>query len=173
VRLYMNIDGVVNAFASHKVWGDVGDGRLGFGSDDYKGFAVLWSEEMVSRLKALSGVGNGLEIIWVSSWMSDARGFARVVELGALGEKAKVLGPVSGVMTFPDVYWKAEAIFEDLRGYSGGWSWFDPSAVELMGIAEYSDFVSGDGYVPVIEMEHGITPEMLIELELRMEREVV
>ncbi len=168
MRLYMNVDGVINAFQSHKVWPSYGE----FGSDDYKGFAVMWSDEMIRRLKSLESVAGGLEIIWVSSWMGDARGFAKLVGLGALGEKAKVLGPVSGVMTFPDVYWKAEAIWEDLRGYSGDWAWFDPSAVELFGIADYADFVSGDGYVPVMDLAYGITPEMLLELELRMEKEV-
>jgi hypothetical protein len=169
VRLYLNVDGVINAFQSYKVWDSEGD----FGSDDYKGFAVMWSMDMVDRLKSLESIDNGLELIWVSSWMGDARGFAKLVGLGALGEKAKVVGPVSGVMTFPDVYWKAEAIWEDLRGYSGDWAWFDPVAVELMGIADYADFVSGDGYVPVIDVAYGITPEMLIELELRMEKEVI
>lgn len=168
MRLYANIDGVFNAFQSYKVWSSSGD----FGSEDYKGFAVMWSCEMVERLRSLESVAGGIEIVWVSSWMTDARGFADVIGLGAIGTKAKVLGPVSGVMTFPDVYWKAEAIWEDLRGYSGDWAWFDPSAVELFGIADYADFVSGDGYVPVMETAYGITPEMLIELELRMEKEV-
>lgn len=167
MRVYMNVDGVVNAFSCHKTWD-----WSRIGSEDYKGFAVRWSEEMVSRLLELSEVGRGLELIWVSSWGGDCRGFAKVVGLGALGEKAKVLGPVSGVMTFPDVYWKAEAIWDDLQGYAGGWAWFDPSAVLLADILDYQDFLS-DGYVPIVDMAYGITPEMMLELELRMEKEVV
>jgi hypothetical protein len=169
MRIYLNVDGVVNAFSAQKVWDW---DRIG--SDDYKGFAVRWSEEMVEELQRLAGVGPGIELVWVSSWKEDARGFAKVVGLGALGEKARVLGPVSGIMTFPDIYWKAEAIFEDLGSgaYRGAWAWFDPAVEDLRGIADYSTFLE-DGYIPVMDLALGITPEMLVELESLMDKEVV
>ena len=169
MRVYLNVDGVVNAFSCHKVWDW---DRIG--SEDYKGYAVRWSEEMVERLLELAEIGRGLEIVWVSSWGSDCRGFAKVVGLGALGEKARVLGPLSGEMTYPDIYWKAEAIWEDLKDYSGSgsWAWFDPSTVLLGDLLDYREMLS-DGYVPVVDMAFGITPEMILELELQMEKEVV
>jgi hypothetical protein len=173
----MNVDGVINSFQAHKVWPD-----SEIGSDDYKGYAVMWAEDMVSRLRGLASVGEGIELVWVSSWGADCRGFASLVGLGALGVKARILGPVSGVYTYPDVYWKAESIWDDLHSsskssdwYSGRWAWFDPAAVELMDVLDYADFVGAGsgGYVPVIRVENGITPEILDELKVRMEREIV
>jgi hypothetical protein len=40
---------------------------------------------------------------------------------------------------------------------------------DLRGIRDYADLVRGNGYVPEISKDIGITPENLITLELQIE----
>ena len=103
MRLYMDVDGVVNAWYADRAWG------LGMESEDVCAYVLAWSAKMVRRLGSLLD-GGDLELIWLSGWGKDSLFVAEAVGWGMVG---RVLGPVSGELTFPSAYWKAEALWED------------------------------------------------------------
>ena len=162
MRLYMDVDGVVNAWYADRAWG------LGMESDDVCAYVLAWSSKMVRRLGSLLESGE-LELVWLSGWGKDSLFVAEAV---GWGFKGRVLGPLGGELTFPSAYWKAEALWEDLAGYEGYWAWFDSGLSEIAMLSEYAEIFDADrGYVPAINGDVGITPEMLISLELKMDLE--
>lgn len=166
MRLYLDLDGVINSYGCRRIWGDVNRIAMPSGGEMY------YSPRMLNSLKSLRGVGNGLEIIWLSSYMQDCRAISRELGLGQWGAGARVLGPVSGYMSLPSIYWKAEALWDDLDGYSGYWSWFDPGAENLWDHPDFWDLLESPmGFVPDINVNVGLNPAHLVGLEIRMEKE--
>lgn len=164
MRIYMDVDGVVNAWYADRAWG------LGMESDDVCGYVLAWSGKMVRRFGSLFLDGSSeVELIWLSGWGKDS---VKVAEAIGWDFPSRVLGPLSGELTFPSVYWKAEALWEDLAGYGGYWAWFDSGLSEIALDIEYAELIGADrGYVPNVDGDIGITPEMLISLELKMDVE--
>lgn len=166
MRLYLDLDGVINSYGCRRVWGDVS--RV----DTPSGGELYYSPRMLEHLKSLRGVGKGLEIIWLSSYMEDCRAISREIGLGQWGAGARVVGPVSGYLSIPSVYWKAEALWEDLAGYDGYWSWLDPGIDGLWDHPDFWDLLESPvGFVPDINVNVGINPVHLVGLEIRMEKE--
>jgi hypothetical protein len=162
LRVYCDIDGVINAWHADRAWG------LGMESEDVSEYILAWSSRMVHVLGSLLEE-DGVELVWLSGWRTDALLVSKAIGWEGAG---RVLGPVSGVLSFPSVYWKAEALWEDLAGYQGYWAWFDTGVGAIAMEREYSELIGADrGYVPAIVAEVGITPEILISLELRMDVE--
>lgn len=166
MRLYVDIDGVFNAGKCYKAWPDV------VRDAEVDGYVMFWAEDMVKRLKSLREVGDGIELVWVSSWGEGCRQVAKELGLGEWGSRSRVLKPLSGDYTFPSVYWKAEAIWTDLKYYGGAWAWFDSDVERLWDHPDYKDLVDAEGgFVPSIVADIGITPEILLGLEIRMDNE--
>lgn len=163
MRLYLDLDGVINSYGCRRVWGDVTRVAVPSGGDLY------FSPRMISALKSLRG---GLEIVWLSSYMQDCRAISREIGLGQWGAGARVLGPPSGYLSNPSIYWKAEALWDDLDGYDGHWTWFDPGADGLWEHPDFWDLLESEyGFVPEINVNVGLTPVHLVGLEIRMEKE--
>jgi hypothetical protein len=156
----MDVDGVVNAWHADKAWG------LGMESDDICDYILAWSIKMARRMGSL--LDDGLELVWVSGWLSDA---LLVSEAIGWEGRGRILRPSSGELSHPSIYWKAEAIWDDLAEYAGQWAWIDSGVGQIAMDREYSDLVSGEGYVPAVDGDIGITPDMVTSIELRMDRE--
>lgn len=172
MKLYLDVDGVINAFRASEEWGFNSIEGWDYGSEEVLGYPVMWSEEMVARLLELHAEYPSLELVWVSTWQDDCRKVAEVVGLGDWGMNAKILRPLGGAVSFPSVYWKVEAIWEDSRIGFGRehWAWFDSGVWELRDNAEYSGFLSTPGsFVPSVNADWGIGRDMLVTLELILE----
>lgn len=174
MRIYIEVDNVLNAAKCYKAWPGVVDvlevEEVDVGSGAGEG--LTWSAEMVDRLKSLRDVGKGIEIVWVSTWGSGCRQIARLMGIGEWAAMGRVLTPLSGDYTFPSIYWKAEAVWADLKYYGGAWAWFDAGVEVLWEHPDYKDLLQGEnGFVPEFAGDVGITPEILLGLEIRMENE--
>jgi len=172
MRLYLGVDGVINAFKSHHEWG-----LDGADSDSVCGYDFMWSQDMINALVELHEAYPQLELVWVSTWQDDCVAVAEAVGLGDWGTKARILRPHDGKVTHPGIFWKAEVVWNDIRIGFGKyeWAWFESDIWKLREPgtdSEYSDLLgeSGGGYVPDIFRELGIGKEHILALELMLSR---
>lgn len=162
MRIYMEIDGVINAVQAPNLWG-----QKSFDSIDYDGYTFVWSTEAVAELVRLCEDFN-CEIVWVTSWAEQMPVLARLLGFGHVGAEARVLEDMwMGSTPFE----KADAILRDLEEYpvssgsSGStWGWLDATSDDVMQSNEYVARMlleGGGGYVPPVSDVVGITPALL------------
>ena len=106
VRLYLDVDGVINASSPQLGWIPVDDiesvseGIAVVGGQSYR---IRWSPQLIQALLELD-----VDIVWTTTWRDSA-----VLSLGplvGLKPEYRVLHPISGVTTFPSIFWKEESI---------------------------------------------------------------
>lgn len=155
MRIYMEVDGVVNARHSPDMWGSET-----FDSIDFGGYTFIWSTKAVSEIVRICEQYNA-EIVWVSSWSEQVPVLARLLGFGHIGAEARVLEDV-GVGSTP--FEKADAILRDLESAPSakGWMWLDAVSDDVVQSSEYvGRMVMENGYVPPISDVVGLTPDLV------------
>lgn len=110
VRIYLDVDGVINASlsGSPQHWGA---NRTGVALADGYEYQIDWAPDMIAELADIENV----EIVWTTTWRNDAPGAISPL-IGAWGD-ARVLhpkrDPEQPTPREPSIYWKATAIFEE------------------------------------------------------------
>ncbi len=143
-RLYLDVDNVLNASKAARKWRTEGDAPdSGYG----RGFAVswdtasqggwssmptryrmTWSLKLIEALKALE-TDYDVEIVWCTTWCHDAP--KSVGPLMGLGMHHRVLEPLNGVVDFPSINWKLEAVREDQLANPSPYIWIDDEVWDL------------------------------------------
>lgn len=160
MRIYMEIDGVVNAPQGPSVWG-----APTFDSISFDGYVFVWSTAVVDALVKLCSKSD-TEIVWVSGWNESIHVLSRLLGFGHMGADARVL---EGVGSGATPYEKADAILADLEENplrkDSGWVWMDPSSDDVMQSDDYVyKMLTLNGHVPPLDMGTGITPSLMQHL---------
>lgn len=160
MRIYMEIDGVINAPKSPSLWG-----APTFDSINYGGYIFVWSTAAVEALVKLCERSD-TEIVWVSGWNESIEVLSRLLGFGHIGADASAVEGI-GVRSTP--YEKADAILLDLEenplGAGERWVWLDPSSDDVMQDEGYVyRMLSSDGFVPPIATGLGVTPSLMQHL---------
>lgn len=121
-RLYLDIDGVLNASWNARKWRQDGDGdQPGYQHawvypehDDFgvhqgktgRKFRMEWNSRLIDALNSLD-----VDLYWLTTWRSDALAVGEAMGINIPG--ARVLHPLGGETTFPSIFWKYDAIIHD------------------------------------------------------------
>lgn len=144
-RLYLDVDGVLNAWSSELAWPDASEGRA-------DRFTIKWSPSMVTALNKLD-----VELVWLTTWRGEAQSI--IEPLLGIDFGSRVLHPLSGETTFPSIWWKFEAVKIEQEENPGKFIWFDDELeVQHIRWAERTN-----GLAVPIDHGLGITP---VQIEL-------
>lgn len=118
MKLYLDIDGVLNAAHNRLSWG--GDGRrignaVGGLSDEGKPVppelrrphVMRWNIDMIAALNGLD-----LEIAFATTWRTDGRDSVAPLMGLNIPDNPFVLLPLNGTLSFPSINWKYDAMRE-------------------------------------------------------------
>lgn len=121
-RLYLDIDGVLNASYNARKWRQEDDGdQPGYQHawvypehDDFgehrgkteRKFRMEWNSRLIEALNSLD-----VDLYWLTTWRTDALAVGEAMGIDIPG--AQVLHPLSGETTFPSINWKYNAIIND------------------------------------------------------------
>lgn len=171
-RLYLDIDGVLNASWNARKWRQDGDGDQpgynrawvypehdNFGVHQGKTgtkFRMEWNSRLIDALNNLD-----VELNWLTTWRADALTVGET--MGLVLENAKVIHPLSGETTFPSIYWKYDAIVHDQAksespfiAVDDEWQHIDRMATDFLG--------SMGGLVVSPDPNFGIEPKHIHEM---------
>lgn len=160
MRIYMEIDGVINAPQAPGLWG-----ARTFDSISYGGYVFVWSTAVVEALVKLCEMSDS-EIVWVSGWNENIDVLSRLLGFGHVGADAMVLeSVVNGSTPFE----KADAILFDLEENplkpGERWVWMDASSDDVMQSEDYVyRMLTMNGYVPPLVPGLGVTPSLMQHL---------
>lgn len=148
VRLYLDVDGVLNAWYADHRWGDIAEGVA-------DRFTIKWSPTMVAALAALD-----VELVWLTTWRNEAQNIIEPL-LGLtphwFHEPSRVLHPLSGETTFPSMNWKFAALMVEQEENPCKFVWMDD---EL----EHNQIVwarATNGLAIPVDHNMGITPDQI------------
>jgi hypothetical protein len=159
VRLYLDVDGVINT-DTFGHWGDSKD--EGYAYAEGRGYKIRWSPAMIDALSALP-----LELVWTTTWRDDAPAYIAPLVRWEAGKTARVLHPPTGVMGdntylyWPSIYWKHEAVLLDQTETPSPFIWLDDELSERNLLA--ADLLGGLA-IPINPVM-GITPEVIAQIE--------
>jgi len=157
MRIYLEVDGVINALQAPNLWG-----QKTFDSITFDGFVFVWSTEAVQKILEVCDRLDA-ELVWVTGWSENIPELARLLGFGHVGAEARVLEDV-GIGSTP--FEKADALLRDLEenpvGVNSGWVWLDSASDDVMQSNEYVQrMMVENGYVPPVSEIVGITPALL------------
>lgn len=160
MRLYLEVDGVINAPQAPGIWG-----ARTFDSIDFEKYIFVWSTAVVDSLVTFCEKTNA-EIVWVSGWNEHIAVLSRLLGFGHIGADARTLESVFRGAT---PYEKADAVLLDLEENplrpGEKWVWMDPSSDDVMQSEDYVyKMLSMNGYVPPLTPGMGITPSLMQHL---------
>lgn len=177
MRLYLEIDGVINSVYGPRSWvGHVAEGQSAdvFDSVTFDGYTFVWSRELVRRLVAWAEE-DGNEIVWASYWDPQIDILSRVLGFGRTGADARSLdvrSPVdSSGMGMVTPFSKMRAILEDVKAFpveGENWVALDPDLTLLMdseGVEWVTNVALTGGDIPPIVSDIGITPGLMSYIE--------
>lgn len=172
MRLYLEVDGVINAVYGPRSWvGHTADGRSKdvFDSTTFDRYTFVWSRELVHRLVEWAEK-DGNEIVWASYWNYQMDILSRVLGFGRTGADARYV-MVSGEGGKITPYSKMRAILEDVKENpveGGDWVALDPDLSKMIdeeGLEWLAELALAGGDIPPIEAEVGITPGLMSHLD--------
>lgn len=125
-RMYLDVDGCINAFAPSSFTASwLAEHSVGYAAvtDKDSGelirtFTIKWYHDMIEALKELD-----VELVWCTTWRHDAP--SSIGSLVGFGVGDKVLHPISGRTTFPSIHWKTDAIIKDQQENPSKFIWVD------------------------------------------------
>lgn len=104
MRLFLDVDGVLNAGGMHKPWAD------SLVHDIANGWMIQWSPGMTAALRAR--IIPDVELWWATTWRNDATMF--IAPLMGFGNPAKVLHPNLDERALrpmeASIFWKMDAV---------------------------------------------------------------
>jgi hypothetical protein len=149
VRLYQDVDGVINAQMPYG-WGKTQEGKA---TAEGRAYRIRWAPAMITELDALP-----VTRVWTTTWRDDAEhpetGIARLV---GLPPGSRVLHPIGGELYWPSILWKYDAIVAEQAESPSRFVWLDDEVNEF--IQERA--ANMGGYAPVINPLLGITPKII------------
>jgi hypothetical protein len=150
-RLYLDVDGVLNAYYKG-LWGS----EQLVGSAGVPSWSIHWNPDMVSALAALI-TEYDVELVWCTTWREDAP-----VEIGGLlgfGQDARVLHPLDGRTTFPSIEWKREAVLAEQILDPSLVIWVDDEIDDaVLAVWEENDY---SGLLINPDPQYGIQPDQI------------
>lgn len=162
VRLYLDFDGVINAPGSDVVWpGSEVKTGVEYGEPlaspgDYKQFDHTWSQALIDELKTLD-----VELMWATTWTRTASE-SLGKKLG-FGDGAPYITPLDGVLRYPTIAWKKDAIWEDQRTSPSPFIWCDDELTWTHDRSAAEDF-PGSALVVQSNYYTGITPDQIADM---------
>lgn len=118
VRLYLDVDGVVNAWFAGYAW-NKDTQKVGHATSRSGTYKIIWAPEMIEALNAMD-----IEVVWTTTWREHA-----APEIGALvglAEDARHLVPVDPDMyPFPSIDWKVIAVEQEQATDPSPFIWID------------------------------------------------
>ncbi|MGL4999432.1 MAG: hypothetical protein ACRC5T_10730 [Cetobacterium sp.] len=153
-RLYLDVDGVINAWYAHLRWPEdsIENQIAQVGRGNYK---IIWSRDMIAELSSLN-----LDLHWATTWQGAANEtLAPMIEFGA---DSPVIRPPRGEeVSFPSIFWKFESIQADQEVNPGPFVWIDDEiTITHMHWAKEN---GGLAIAPVAD--YGITPDILATIK--------
>jgi hypothetical protein len=126
VRLYLDIDGVLNAWHSQLAWPDstIKNAEVPVDIDGYSRFVTLeWAADLIDALAKLD-----VELVWATTWTTEAP----TVAAGAFGfgQGQRFLTPGNGRLSFPSIAWKEQAVMADQLANPSSFIWVDDELTE-------------------------------------------
>lgn len=154
MRIYLEIDGVINAPQAASLWGP-----KTFDSIDFGGYTFVWSTSAVAELVELCEKADA-EIVWLTSWSADIPVLARLLGFGHIGAEGRVVEEI-GVGSTP--FEKADALLQDLQDNPcSEWVWLDAVSEDVMQSNPYVQRMLIDGgHVPSLSDIVGVTPSLM------------
>lgn len=117
-KLYLDVDGVINAWEAHKVW-DEATIRKGVAGAEGFAYDIIWSQQMVDELFSLD-----LDLIWTTTWRQHAR--LAISPLIGYGEEAPYLTNSMAVSPYePSITWKVEEVIAHQKNNPSKFVWID------------------------------------------------
>lgn len=123
--LYLDIDGVLNAYDGWLEWGDENPGR-GIATNRAGTWQIHWSPTMVDELNKLN-----VELVWTTTWRHEA---PIIAELLGITLPSRIIHPLNGVTSFPSILWKQEAVLADQVQDPSRFIWADDELLSYMRI---------------------------------------
>ncbi len=144
-KLFLDVDGVINAFSVHSEAWD--DWTTAPAHANGVAWSITWSPSMLEQLHAL-----GMDLIWTTSWME----FAPINLAGAInfGHGKRYLTPIDGKWEYPTIIWKQLAVSGEVKHLNGEkFVWIDDEMEEqfILWAADHN------GLAIKTDEDHGIT----------------
>lgn len=171
-RLYLDIDGVLNASHAARLWRNEGDdpdsgygrgfavsreGGGGWGGNSIK-YRMTWSLKLIEALNSLVD-DFGLVICITSTWRNEGRD--EVAKIMGLKVSEFVLHPPNGITSFPSILWKRKAVIKDQTFSPSTFVWIDDELNDLVWTDEKLDELPDDKGALLVcpDSNFGITPQ--------------
>jgi hypothetical protein len=113
-RLYLDVDGVLNASFPDQNWGVRNFGQASAGDAVW---GIVWAPELITALAELD-----VELVWTTTWRDDDK--SGLADLLGWGHHGRVLHP-SAENIWPSIDWKFEAVINDQLASPGRFIWVD------------------------------------------------
>lgn len=159
VRIYLDVDGVLNAQAPSN-WGGVSEGYATAEGSKYR---MRWAPALLEALSALDA-----DIVWTTTWRTDAADSLATL-FGGFGQDFRVLHPnldPHAETTFPSIYWKLAAIAAEQAASPSPFVWLD----DEIDLWEAKDAGELGGLALTINAFTGITPAIIEKIEAYIAR---
>lgn len=132
LRIYMDVDGVLNASVPHPGWFPVGGSQPSTGLA--QGYRIQWAQPMVDALNKFV-LEHDAEFVWATTWCHAAQeDIAPLLglDVGTV-KQSRVLLPINGRVSFPSIDWKVDALINEQRESPMPFVWLEDeiSNVEL------------------------------------------
>jgi hypothetical protein len=136
-RLYLDVDGVINASRPDPAWRKTATASVPFERDSPQNpttFEITWAPALVTALNGLRDEFD-VELVWLSTWNERANVTANLVPVpGGLRDGRMIpYSPQSRPAMEANGWWKARAIIADQIRSPTPFIWMDDVEVELHG----------------------------------------
>lgn len=158
-KLYLDIDGVINADYAHKYW-NIDTIQNDFASAGQAGeFRIIWSQQMVDELFAL-----GMDLIWTTTWRDLAR--QSIAPLIGYGHTAPYLTNSMFIDEYtPSIVWKLQEVLAHQKANPSKFVWID----DEIGISEMNAVKNLGGLIIATDPNVGITPEHIEKIKVYLQ----
>ncbi len=132
-RLYLDVDGCINLFGAspwptgridsgvatlvHDGFGQVIEAG-GWAASSSPQYAINWAPELIAELNQLD-----VDLVWLTTWCHNAPDL--IAPMVGLTLESRVLEPITGKVSFPSIFWKCQALSQDLVEFDGKHIWID------------------------------------------------
>ncbi|MEC5149922.1 HAD domain-containing protein [Cryobacterium sp. GrIS_2_6] len=135
-RLYLDVDGVVNATNARLIWGDEESASVTLHSvvGPDKVFTVVWAPALIAALDDLRADFD-LDLVWLSTWNEGHSVLTGLVPAFGGLERGRILPyhPEEKVHGEASGWWKARSILDDQAAAPAPFIWIDDVEIELHG----------------------------------------
>lgn len=155
-KLYLDVDGVINAEYAHKVW-NIDTIQSDWAQAGLAGeYRIIWSQQMVDELFSLD-----LDLIWTTTWRDLAR--QSIAPLIGYGHNAPYLTNSVFIDEYtPSIVWKLQEVLTHQKANPSKFVWID----DEIDIEDFNAMKNLGGLVLATDPNIGITPEHIEKIKL-------